>query len=427
MRYFYIQTLGCRLNQAESQELKQVLINKGWQETNNPKKADLIVLNTCVVTKKAERGTRKAIRGLRQDNPEAELVVAGCWVDKIEKYGGIKPKQIDRLVPNKFKWEKLVEELEEKEQSSDLDYFSSRALIRVQTGCSNACSYCLPYLVRGQPQSVPIKQVVQKVKQALNQGAIEIVLTGQNVSQYQDGDRNWLDLVEGVLKETDAPLLRLGSINPLLVEAGDKNYQQAAERLVAIYNSIGKDRPALRRGRLARHLHLSLQTGSNRILKRMNRNYTIEEFREVVDIVRRGVKGINITTDIIVGFPGETRKDFKRTLKFVKKIKFGKLHVFRYSDRKGTQAYKKSKQWAKINSKVKKARSKKIRKIGTKLRKDFWQSQVDKTAIAKVWGEGKGLTDNYIPIRLENKFEKPELIKVEFREVESEFVWADSV
>lgn len=419
-KFFYIQTLGCRLNQAESQELKQALLDQGWQETDQPKQADLVVLNTCVVTKKAERETRKAVRSLRQDNPDAELVVAGCWVDKMKQFGGIDVEGIDRRIGNEEKWNGLNYEL------NNVDYFSKRALVRVQSGCSNACAYCLPYLIRGQSQSVPIKQIVKKVKQALKRGAIEVVLTGQNVSQYQDENKNWLDLVERVLKETDVPLLRLGSINPLLVEVGDRGSKQAAEQLVEIYQGVGKDRLGSPIGGLARHLHLSLQSGSNKILKRMNRNYTTKEFQEVVNIVRRGVEGINITTDIIVGFPGETKKDFNQTLEFIRKMKFGKLHVFRYSSRKGTQAYKKGEQWDKVNSKVKKKRSKEVRELGKKLKKDFWQSQIGKQAIAKIWGKGQGLTDNYIPIKVKKgeKFKEPKVKQVSFKKTFSDYVEA---
>ncbi len=420
MSKFYIHTLGCRLNQAESQELKQSLLASGWQETGKTTHADLLVLNTCVVTKKAERETRKAIRRLRAENPQAKLVVAGCWVDKINRVSGLDVAGIDQRIRNKQKWN-LAESLKQKakSQKNKFEYFSRRALIRVQTGCSNGCAYCLPYLIRGRPKTVPAEAVVDKVDQALNDGAIEIVLTGQNISQYQDKDKNWLDLVEKILKQTEVKLLRLGSINPLLVETGDLDYKQAADRLVGLYNDVGKNR-------LARHLHLSLQSGSDKVLKRMNRNYTSKEFQELVNIVRRGVKGINITTDIIVGFPGETKKDFKKTLKFIKKLKFGKLHIFRYSARKGTLAYKKAEQWGKIDSRVKKERSRRVRKLGKRLKKKFWQNQIGKQAIAKVWGESQGLTDNYIPIKLNlgQKLSKPRIEKIKLITSAANFVQA---
>jgi threonylcarbamoyladenosine tRNA methylthiotransferase MtaB len=208
----------------------------------------------------------------------------------------------------------------------------------------------------------------------------------------------------------------------LLVEVGETDYQQAAPRLVELYNGIGE-------GRLARHLHLSLQSGSNKVLKKMNRNYTTKEFREVVNIVRRGISGINITTDIIVGFPGETDKDFKQTLNFVKEMKFGKLHVFRYSARKGTLAAEKEKQWGEIDSKTKKKRSKKIRQLGKKLKKDFYHKQIGTEAIAKVWGEGDGLTDNYIPIKLDlsKKIAEAEINKVKLDEFKGKFIKASSI
>jgi len=404
MNKFYIQTLGCRLNQAESQELAQKLLTAGWHQVDDPTLADLMIINTCVVTHKAERETRQAIRRLRTANPKAKLVVAGCWVDKIRRFGGRRPEGIDYLVANREKWDnsKLIVKSEKlKVELRVNNLLNTRGLIWVQKGCSNQCTYCLTRLVRGSLISKPIDYVVAEVNQALKAGVKEVVLTGQNLSQYWEQGKDWINLVDRVLRETDVQLLRLGSINPSLVEPplshnyGDRlNYETVlgvARRLVAIYQGVGRER-------LARHLHLSLQSGSNRILKLMKRNYTVKQFAQVVDILRHGVEGINITTDIIVGFPGETEKDFQETLDFVQKIGFGKIHIFRYSSREGTSAAEMEQEWGKVDERVKKARAQRLTELERKLRFQFWQDQIGKTAKAIIWPDGRGLTDNYLPI-----------------------------
>jgi threonylcarbamoyladenosine tRNA methylthiotransferase MtaB len=410
---FFILTLGCRLNQAESQELEDKLLSLGCQKAETPKEADLVVVNTCVVTRKAERETRKTLRRLRRENPKAKLIASGCWVNKVDQFGGIKVEEVDEMIKNEEKWE-MAEGLTLNAQGGDIykkiKQINGRALIKIQAGCHNQCTYCLPTLVRGPSISRSVDKVVKNVKEAVARGAVEVVLTGQNVSQYNDNGKTWINLVEAVLKETDIKLIRLGSVSPDLVErlsTSDGVTQsllrgETGAQLVKLYQGVGKNR-------LARHLHLSLQSGSNRILKKMNRKYTTEQFTEVVDKLRQWVDGINITTDIIVGFPGETEDDFQRTLDFCREMKFGKIHIFRYSPRKGTLAFKKREEWGRVNSKIKKERSKKLHQLEKKLRCQFWQSQVGKTAVAKIWGNGDGLTDNYIPIRvnLEEKLTQP--------------------
>ncbi len=417
MNKFFVFTLGCRLNQAESQELGEILISQGWQETDKPGKADLIFVNTCVVTTKAERETRKEIRRLKRENPKAKLVAAGCWVNKIDQFGG-KQVEVDKKIKSEEKWS-AVNSLDGVTKSFlqgvTSGETSSRALIKIQSGCHNQCTYCLPTLVRGPSVSIPADEIINQVKDAVESGAVEVVLTGQNVSQYNDAGKTWIDLVEQVLTKTDIQLLRLGSINPTLIETSNFNYlvrsHQIVEELGGLYQGTGKNR-------LARHLHLSLQSGSDRILKRMNRNYTTDQFAEVVKNLRGGIEGINITTDVIVGFPGETSKDFQKTLDFCREMQFGKVHVFRYSPRKGTLAFEKRKEWGRINSKIKKKRSKKMRNLEHQLRRQFWQSQIGQTAIAKIWDSGTGLTDNYIPIEvdLDEKLTRPVVKKVKLKE-----------
>ncbi len=417
MNKFHVSTLGCRLNQAETQELEDKLLNLGWQEAAKPKEADLIVVNTCVVTRKAERETRKELRRFQRQSLDARIIAAGCWVDKINQFGGIKVADIDEFIKNEEKWcavNSLDGVTKSFLQGVTSEKGSGRALIKIQSGCHNQCTYCLPTLVRGPSISRSVDKVVKNVKEAVGRGAVEVVLTGQNVSQYNDNGKIWIDLVKAVLSETDIKLIRLGSINPTIVEGQTDELRFRSrtylDGLVDLYQGVGRGRSASnRRGRLARHLHLSLQSGSNRILEKMNRKYTTDQFTEIVEKLRQEIEGMNITTDVIVGFPGETDKDFQKTLDFCREMKLGKIHVFRYSPRKGTLAFKNRKEWGEVDSKVKKKRSEKLHRLEKELRRQFWRSQVGKAAVAKIWGNGDGLTDNYIPIKvnLEKKLSQP--------------------
>lgn len=466
---FFIQTLGCRLNQAESQELEQLFFSKGWKKTSEMSskrdsrfEADLVVINSCVITQKAEKEVRQAIYKVERENPKAKLIVAGCWVNKIRLFKEKPIDGIDSIIGNGGKWRKIYKILNikynlpanathqalqaGKYKPSIKNILGTRSLIKIQSGCDNNCSFCIARLVRGKPKSATISQIVGKIKKAMSNNALEIILTGQNVSQYNDNDKSWIDLIAEVLAKTNVKLLRLGSINPRLVElsgskkgkfdarpdkfsrspsgairtrlpAGEAGLAErflTGKSLIEIFNGAGKDR-------LARHLHLSLQSGSDRILKLMNRKYTTKDYYQTVGSLRREVEGLNITTDVIVGFPSETKEDFQKTLKFCRKVKFGKIHIFRYSDRLGTAALKLPN---KVDEKTKIRRAKILAKLEKKLRLDFWQSQIGKTTMAIVWKNGRGLTDNYIPVKMLNVkgLSLPKIFKVKFSKMDPNYI-----
>jgi len=397
---FFIHTFGCRLNQAESQELEQLLVARGLELVETVGSADLVIINSCVVTIKAEKEVRQLARSIKRQNSKVKIVIAGCWVDKINQFGGLKPKGIDLLVFNQDKWVRAIEKIEKfipkKASLAQRAIKRHRGLIRVQTGCSNFCSYCLPVLVRGKPKSVSIKTVIKKVNQAIVDDALEIVLTGQNLASYSDNNDNWLDLVEQILLKTKIKLIRFGSISPFLIEGQERSFkiaETATKRLSKMYQTIGKDR-------LARHLHLSLQSGSNKILKLMNRKYTAEEFLAIAGILKKNIPDLNLTTDVIVGFPGETEKDFKQTLNLVKEIGFGRIHIFRFSKRPNTLATAKAKKWGIVTESVKKQRANKLAKLEKKLRDKFCHRQTGKQLVAIIWPNGRGLTSNYINLKI---------------------------
>ncbi|MBU2592229.1 MiaB/RimO family radical SAM methylthiotransferase [Patescibacteria group bacterium] len=427
-RKFFLQTFGCRLNQAESGEAERLLFNCGWQKVATADQADLILLNTCAVTRKAEKEVRQTTSRLRKINPKAKIALAGCWVDKIKKFGGLVPEGIDLMVRNKGKWKELIQSLKIKSQKNTpgVSFLTPpgwkrnpRVLIRIQTGCSNNCAYCLPRLIRGKPKSVPVKDIIARINKAVKRGTLEVVLTGQNISQYRDHGKDWINLTEEILKKTEIKLLRFGSINPSLVDDPTTSFSVQAKRLINFYQGLGK-------GRLSRHLHLSSQSGSGRVLKLMNRNYRSEIFLELVKLLRGGVKGINITTDIIVGFPGETEKDFLKTVRFAQKAKFGKIHIFRFSVRAGTLAAKMERGLGRVSEAIKTNRAERLAKIEKELRFKFWRSQIGKSAMAIILPGGKGLSDNYIPLMVKKaKTEKvSKIAKVKFVALKGNFVAA---
>jgi len=375
---------------------------------------DLVIINSCVVTIKAEKEARQLARSIKRESPKAKIVVAGCWVDKINQFGGLRPnKGIDLLISNQEKWAKGIKKLEKlipkKRQRNKVNIKNYRKLIRAQTGCSNYCSYCLPALIRGKPKSVAIKTVIKEVNQTVDNGALEIVLTGQNLAAYNDNGKNWLDLVEQILAKTEISLIRFGSISPFLTENKEKSFQQAkvvAKRLTGIYQTIGKDR-------LSAHLHLSLQSGSDKILKLMNRKYTAKEFLKIARILKKGIPDLNLTTDVIVGFPGETEKDFKQTLSLIKKVGFGKIHTFRFSKRPNTLATTKAKEWGAVPESIKKQRANKLTQLDKELRNKFYKSQIGKQMIAIIWPNGRGITSNYIHLKIKKSPKKPKIVRVE--------------
>jgi threonylcarbamoyladenosine tRNA methylthiotransferase MtaB len=321
MKKFKIVTLGCRTNQYESQGYSDQLKAMGYVPALDGEEAELCIVNTCTVTEGADSSSRHQIRALLRDHPNAKIAVTGCMAesapDALLKIG----PQI-QIVPNAQK-EKLIDRLFPEEK--DLPEFNiktfddhTRAFVKVQDGCNSFCTYCIIPYVRGRSRSRQIDEIVKEVEGLIANGYKEVVITGINVGDF-DGGGKLADLVRAVDRVDGLKRLRISSIDP------DEIDDDLAD---AVLN--GKT--------TCPSMHIVLQAGSNVVLKRMNRKYTRQIFMDTVEKMVRKNSNFTVTTDIIVGFPGETDADFEETLDLVRQVRFAKVHMFPYSPRKRTRA-----------------------------------------------------------------------------------------
>lgn len=318
---FQIVTLGCRTNQYESAAYIDQLKSMGYSPSQPEEEADLCIINTCTVTHSADVRSRAQLNHLMQAHPKAKMVVTGCWAEK-------NPKELPSderivVVPNLEK-EKLLQKIfpEEKE----LPEFSirnfeahTRAFVKVQDGCNSFCTYCIIPYVRGRSRCRPLEEVVREVKGLVEQGYKEVVLTGINIGDYQDRENQLADLVKAVDRVEGLQRLRLSSID---ADEVDEKLTQAI----------------LQGETTCPSMHIVLQSGSNVILKKMNRKYTKQMFFHKIEQLRKRSPEFTFTTDVIVGFPGESEEDFSETLQAIEKVRFAKVHMFPYSPRERTRA-----------------------------------------------------------------------------------------
>ena len=310
-------TLGCKLNQAESDNLKQSLLQRGFSVVPIDRKPDLAIIRACGVTCKASQTSREMVKKFKKQN--IYTIATGCLENT-------DLKQID-FHANSNK--EIIEHLEKiRSHFSDTctKYDNTtpertRKLIKIQTGCNFQCSYCIIPKFRGRSQSIPKEKIIDDVKKCVTQGYNEIVLTGVNICQYNDDGHDLSSLITKILNKTKIPRIRLGSLDPRLI----------TKELVALYNEYSD--------RLLPHFHLSLQSGSDTVLKAMKRGYTAKQYKDIIRVLRMHNPLFSVTTDIIVGFPAEDKIEFKKTMDFVKKIQFTKIHIFPFSPRPNTEAY----------------------------------------------------------------------------------------
>jgi threonylcarbamoyladenosine tRNA methylthiotransferase MtaB len=388
---FSVINLGCRSNYFDGELLAQKLIEKGY--TRVQEQADIYIINTCTVTSEADRSSRQFIYRVKRKNPKAIVVATGCYA-QTNPQALARLKEVDLVVGNSHK-DRLVEILEDYLQGRgervfvdnifkdsqvknfDLVVFFERVrpFIKVQEGCNNFCTFCVIPYARGKLRSVPMEKVLEQVKGLAERGFKEIVLTGTQLTQYGwDLNTNLYQLLLELLRIKDIELFRLSSLYPSEID----------QRLLDLITQ---------EERIAPHFHLSLQSGSNRILKLMERDYTVEDYTKLVETIvqRRPISAIG--TDIIVGFPTETEEDFEETYKLVQNLPFAYLHVFSYSDRPHTKA---SKMFPKVEERIKKERVRLLKALDQKKREEFKGSMKGKTLRAIILEEGRALTENYI-------------------------------
>lgn len=319
---YRIVTLGCRTNQYESQGFSDQLQNMGYSEADEGEPADLCIVNTCTVTDSADAASRHKIRQIARENPEARLVATGCMVESAPD-ALLKIDSRIEVIPNQEK-EKLIEKIfpdEENFPEFKIERFEAhtRAFLKVQDGCQSYCTYCIIPYVRGRSRSKKLDDVLEEAKGLVANGFKEIVLTGINIGDYEDGETRLVGLVRAADQIEGLKRIRISSIDP------DEVDDELADAVLFGKNTCPS-------------MHLVLQSGSNVILKRMNRKYTRQIFLETADRMKRLSPDFTVTTDVIVGFPGESEADFEETLEVVRHVKFAKTHVFPYSPRARTRA-----------------------------------------------------------------------------------------
>ena len=392
----HLKTLGCRLNEAEIESWANKFEEKGHQLTSDPKSADLLVVNTCAVTQEAVKKSRQILRRTHRDNPMAKLVVSGCY-PTLEKKNINEISGIDLIIDNSEK-DKLVDislrklNLQAMPSLSTEPGISSlfkrgrnRAFIKIQDGCRHRCTFCIVTIARGNERSRKIDSITDEINRYHQQGVHEVVLTGVHVGGY-GGDINFSlhQLIEKILSETTIPRIRLASVEPW-----DLN-----EKFFSLFHNK----------RLMPHMHLPLQSGCNSVLKRMARRCKTNDFKEIINKARTQIKNFNITTDIIVGFPGETNGEWQKSLEFIKEIGFSHIHIFTYSKREGTKASNFDNQ---VENLVKKERSKELHKLTEKMRKEILNNEIG-NEYSVLWetkdknNSWYGYTDNYLKVELKN-------------------------
>jgi threonylcarbamoyladenosine tRNA methylthiotransferase MtaB len=361
---FSIFTLGCKTNQSESDTITAGLVRKGFEQAGFENKSQISIINTCSVTAESDKKVRQVIRRIKQSNPESKIVVTGCFTVFNKEF--LIKNDIDLVVENKDKngIPDLISKIfNETNSKTDAFLVHSRPFIKIQDGCEQNCTYCIVPKVRGSYNSVPPLQIIKEINDYADLGYEEVVLTGIHIGKYgvdlPDQKINTLQLL--MIKILDATSIRRVRLSSIEINEIDKKFLQ-------IINKSDS--------RITRHLHIPLQSGSNKILNFMNRQYSRELFMESISLIKESIPGVTITTDVIVGFPGETEEDFKETLDVVDKAVFSKIHVFKFSPRPFAPARSMN---GNLLKKAKSERSKVLRKEGDRLRENFINSNIGKT------------------------------------------------
>ncbi len=407
-----LETLGCKLNQAETELLARQFAGAGYHLVSPTDGADVYILNTCTVTHIADRKARHLLRLAHRHNPSARLVATGCYAQRA-------PHELSQIegvsfVLNNGEKPRLLRLLEESgcltnpaQGSTTTPHNRTRSFIKVQDGCNSFCAYCIVPFVRGREKSLPADRVVEEIKHQTRDGYKEVVLTGTEIGSYNYDGINLRGLLEQILSRTEVARLRLSSLQP----------QEISRELIGLWCDK----------RLCRHFHLSLQSGSDSVLSRMKRHYSTGDYRQAISIIRELVPDTAITTDIIVGFPGETDDEFEESYNFCQQMGFARIHVFSYSLRRETQAAKMPNQ---VGDKVKRERSERMLALAKEVTQNFSRQFLGKT-MTVLWekqtsGVWSGLTDNYIKVYTKsNEDLTNKLLPVKLAEISGDGVWGE--
>ena len=420
-------TLGCKVNQYETEAMLELFEKEGYEKAETEDYADVYVINTCTVTHMSDRKSRQYIRRMKKKNPDAIIAVVGC-------YSQVSPEEIlsideVNLVMGTNDRKKIVEEVKKIDASRKISTVDdimkvkafeeieinktngkTRAFMKIQDGCDRYCSYCIIPYARGRVRSRDLESIVKEVENLASNGYKEVVLTGIHVASYgkdiKDSDIKLLDVIKQINDIEGIERIRLSSVEPILF----------TDEFVEAVSAMDKVCP---------HYHLSLQSGCDETLKRMKRRYTTEEYKTIVDRLRAAIPNVSITTDVIVGFPGETNEEFDKTYEFLKDIELTHMHIFKYSPRKGTPAATMENQ---VDPSTKHERSEKLLQLNEENFNKFGQKMLDKefnVLFEQKVGDNKfeGLTENYVKVIVESDKDLSEqILKVKITDVKNEFL-----
>ena len=424
-------TLGCKVNQFETSAIKQLFIEKGYEEVEFEDVADVYVINTCTVTNLSDKKSRKMIRRAKSRNDDAVIIVTGCYSqmspDEVASIEGVSliigTKERHKIIEflNSYLVDKkqinMVSDIIKEENFEELKSSNfnnrARAFLKIQDGCDRFCTYCIIPYARGRVRSKRIEEVVAEAREYSKNGFKEVVLTGIHIASYGKDfgfEVSLIDAIERVSEIDGIERVRIGSVEPGLIDAKFLNRLAGIEKF-------------------CHHFHISLQSGSDEILKKMNRKYTTMEFMEKVNIIRDVFPDVGITTDVIIGFPGETEQDLEQTMAFVKGIEFSWIHVFKYSPRKGTPAARFDNQ---INESTKNLRNKRLTDLSIEMRNDFMQrfTGINEDVYFESELDGKtgwfeGHTGNFIKVQAKSSRDLNGIIaKVYLEKVQDDYIRA---
>lgn len=428
-------TLGCKVNQYETEIMEGLFKQKGYTVIKNDEAADVYVVNTCSVTSFGDKKSRQLIRRVHRQNPDAIIAVSGCYSqiapDKIKELEGVRVllgtrnrHHIVDYVERALNGEAFVDgmtDIMKAREFEDIPLFDvparTRAFLKIQEGCTNFCSYCIIPFARGPLRSRKLDSVRSEAAKLIEKGFKEIVFTGIHLGAYgrdlsdkkQGIEITLADAAEAVLDLPGLERLRLGSLESI----------ELSPRLLQLLREHPK---------FSHHLHLPLQAGSDSVLKRMNRHYDRNEFKRLLDNVRKEVTGVAVSTDIIVGFPGETEEEFAESLDFIRSLEFARVHVFPYSPRTGTPAAKMENQ---VPEPVKKDRVHRLQQVADEMAKAFhtkYLGTAQKVLFeTKELGVSDGLTDTYIRVYTDDNVMPDEIYEMKLTKLYKDGVWGELV
>ena len=411
-------TLGCKVNQYETNSMMEEFISAGYEVVDYESFADVYVVNTCTVTNMSDRKSRQILRRAKELNNESVLCAVGCYaqvakselekIDDIDLILGTNDKRniVQKVEEYSENHKKLTEVSDIMAERKYVEWETvaytdkARAEVKVEDGCDRYCTYCIIPYARGPVRSRKIEDVCEEVKRIVSTGIKEVVITGIHISSYGKDlpeKPRLIELLEKINDIDGVERIRLGSLEPLIID----------DEFVSRIKVLNK---------VCNHYHLSLQSGCDATLERMNRRYKTGEFREIVKKLRDNIPEVALTTDIIVGFPGETEEEFNQTYNFLNEIKFSKMHVFKYSPRKGTKAENFPNQ---VDGSIKEERSNALIEMSNKNAENFAEQYLGKEIEVLFEREHDGHTTNYLEVESEEPYVPNEILRLKVKKIEN--------